>query len=635
MFLELLALLGPDLGDSGEKILRRVARDAPGRLAPAVDEQLAGFALSKYRRGLLAQLTEVYYLDDDPIDFGIPYEGIRRHRARGRWSMPHAAWDLGPFIWLFRSDFQGGVAVLNRLLNHAALIRARTLARPHSESCGHGDIDVGLYQADLNITGRRQLYVGDRHVWTWYRGTGVGPYPCMSALQALERMCDQLIKAGIPIKNLITLLLKGCENLAMVGLVVGILVRHLEATDELLDRYLTEPIIWPLEFWRVGSEDSGLAADSEGIEASERRKWSLREAAMVMVVKAEDERAAVLQDLAGTLIERARRGFGQGYSIDANEEETRGSKDIEQQLATVKGWASYLDRSSFQVHESSDGLRVQATPPEEVAQTLQQRNEELERVAQEHRLRDRYFFKRNEADSKDIEPDELAADLDTGRNLLEVRRSHSGHDRWEVPALVAATALEAYLLHRVAIPDDALTFATDTIIRVSEGEASPQPLEFDGTYFELGADRSAGRVLPLLLMPAAAQLRKAFDEGDGSTTFRRASSAGLKIAQAVVCEARLHLARGLDHLWATPCVQDRPCHHQIGWQIATEMMRDCAFGDWIPETGRRSVILLDDPLSESLANTADDSIRPSRLDAAIRALAPAATAKICVFDRRT
>ena len=34
--LELLALLGPDLGDSGEAILRRVARDAPDRLFPAV-----------------------------------------------------------------------------------------------------------------------------------------------------------------------------------------------------------------------------------------------------------------------------------------------------------------------------------------------------------------------------------------------------------------------------------------------------------------------------------------------------------------------------------------------------------------------------------------------------------------------
>ena len=71
--------------------------------------------------------------------------------------MPHAAWYLGPFMWLFRTDFRGGVAVLNRLLNHAALIRARTLARLHSESHSLGDTDVSQYQADLEIIGTRRL----------------------------------------------------------------------------------------------------------------------------------------------------------------------------------------------------------------------------------------------------------------------------------------------------------------------------------------------------------------------------------------------------------------------------------------------------------------------------------------------
>ena len=37
IFLELLALLGPDLGEDGAKILRRVAQDAPWLLAPALE----------------------------------------------------------------------------------------------------------------------------------------------------------------------------------------------------------------------------------------------------------------------------------------------------------------------------------------------------------------------------------------------------------------------------------------------------------------------------------------------------------------------------------------------------------------------------------------------------------------------
>lgn len=631
VFLELLALLGPDLGEDGEAILLRVARDAPWSLAPAVEEPFTDLAISRYRRGLLAQLTEAYYLDDESYGAGFHDEGIRSHHAQGIWPMPHAAWHFGPFMWLFRTDFRDGVAVLNRLLNHAALVRARTLARLDSGSHGLGNTDVSQYQADLEITGTRRQYVGDEHVWMWYRGTGVGPYPCMSALQALEHICDQLIKADIPIKNLVPLLLDGCENLAMVGLVVGILVRHLEAADDLLDPYFTEPLIWRHEFRRVVNEDNGLAADSEGIEAPERRKWSLCDAAMVIALNAEDERVANLQALAGILVGRARREVEQGYGVDAADEEINGEV-LERQLATVRVWASCLDRGSFEVHEAPDGLHVQATPPEEVVQALQHDNVESERVAEEFRLINRYFYKPNEARTllKANGPDELVVDIGTARMLLDNPPSLGAQGPWDVPALIAAAALEAHLLHRTDIPDDALSFAADTVLRVSEGEASPSPYEFEGTYFELSANRSAARVLPLLLMPAAAQLRNLIGGGSGSATFKRASSAGFKIAQAVASEVRLHLARGLDHLWAAQCVQDGPCHHQVGWQIVTKTMRDCAFGDWIPQTERRSIIMLDEPLAESLTDIADDSILPSRLDASIRALAPAATANICI-----
>ena len=63
--LELLALLGPDLGTDGEAILCRVVRDAPWRLAPALEEPYTGNALANYRPALLAVLAEAYYLDDE------------------------------------------------------------------------------------------------------------------------------------------------------------------------------------------------------------------------------------------------------------------------------------------------------------------------------------------------------------------------------------------------------------------------------------------------------------------------------------------------------------------------------------------------------------------------------------------
>ena len=631
VFLELLALLGPDLGDDGEAVLRRVAQDAPSWLAPAVEELFTGRALASYRHGLLAQLTEAYYLDDEIGGIGLHDDGIRDHHARrsGLFS-PLAAWYRGPFMWLFQTDFRGGVAVLNHLLNHAALIRVRTLAGLDHMGQSLRDVDVNPYQADLNITGTGRMYVGDEHVWIWYRGTGVGPYPCMSALQALERTCDQMIENGAPIGRLVSVLLDGCENLAMVGLVVGLLVRHLERAGNLLDSYFTEPPIWKLEFRRVVDEGSFWAASSDGIEAHERRSWSMREAAMFMVVRADDERATDLRALGATLVERAHRQIEPSQLNEANQEEANSGEAVEQQLAIVRAWASSLDRDRYWAHETPDGLYIQATPPENVVQALKRGNEDLERVQEENRLMFRYCLEPKKACAEAIGPDELTADIASARKLLKSPPSLSFHHPWDVPTLVAAAALEACLLRRVNVPDDALAFAVDTVLRVAEGEASPRPYEFKETYFEEGADRSAARVLPLLLMPTAAHIRAIVDGADGLGTFKRVSAASLNLVQAVANEVRLHLGRGLDHLWAAPCVQDRPCHHQVGWQIASETMRDCAVSGWSPDTGVRSVIVLHEPLAESLANVADESILPFRLDAAIRALAFAASANICV-----
>ena len=629
VFLELLALLGPDLGDDGEAILRRVAQDAPSWLAPAVEELFTARALASYRRGFLAQMIEAYYLDDEADGSGFGDDGIRRHHTRSI-ALPLAAWYRGPFMVLFQTDFRCGVAVLNRLLNHAALIRERTLSRLYHMSQSLKDNDVGSNHAELEITGTRRLYFGDYQVWLWYRGTGVGPYPCISALQALERVCDQLIKSGAPIGRLVSELLDGCENLAMVGLIVGLLVRHIEVADKSLDPYFSEPPIWSYEFRRVVSEHSILAANSEGIEAPERRKWSLRDAAMFAALLATDERAVDLLALGETLVDRARSNFEQQREGDTTGGEGRGSGDMELQLAPVRAWASSLDRNTFRVFETPDGSYIQATPPKEVVQALQRSNDDSERTAEEIRLIARYFINRNDMSAETIEPYELTADIESARKLMEVPPNFSAYHPWDTPALVAAVALEAHVLRRVDLSNGALAFVVNTVVRVSEGETSGRPYDVEESYFEQGADRSAARALPLLLLPSAAPLRAIVDGGDGLQTLKRISAAGLNLAQAIANEVRLHLARGLDYLWATPCVQEGTCHHQAGWQIVTETLRDCALGGWNPDIGQRAIVLLDEPLADSLARTPDDSILPSRLDASIRALAPASIANICV-----
>ena len=627
--LELLALLGPDLGDDGEEILRRVAKDAPSWLAPAVEEFLTGQALAGRQRGLLAELTEAYYLDDEVVGFGFHDEGIRDHQARSFGVVPLAAWYRGPFMSLFQSDFRNGVGMLNRLLNHAARIRVGSLAGLDLGDRQLVSDSLGVYENELDIAGACRLYLGDEHVWRWYRGTGVGPYPCLSALQALERVCDQLIENGVPIGTLVPILLDGCENLATVGLIVGLLVRHLEDAKNLLDPYLTEPLIWNYEFARAVHESSGFAAGSEEHSAPERRNWSLPQAAMFVALQADKKRAAELRTVGEGLVANARRLIGQERDHESMEV-VSGTDCAEQQLGRVRHWASCLDQDRYEVRKAPDHVYLEATPPDDVVQALKGINEDLELATEATRLFVRYHIDSRKESAKAIGHSELAVDLATARKLLQKPPSRDVHNPWDTPALVAAAALEAHLLDGVSLPEEALSFAAEIVLRVGAGEAWPRRFEFEDTFFESGADRSAARVLPLLFLPVAAQLRAVLDEEDGWTTCEYAFHAGVNLARALADEVRLHLARGLDRVWKTPCVGHGRCHHELGWQIATETMRFCVFGDWDPEIGQRSILSLGEPFTESLADTAADSLLVSRLDAAIRALAPAAVAEICV-----
>jgi hypothetical protein len=625
IMVELLALLGPDLAEQGETVLRRVAQDAPSWLGPAVEELLTGRALAAYRRGFLAELTEAYYLDEEEDGSGFHEDGIRDHHARSFGVTPLAAWYRGPFMALFQSDFRNGVTVLNRMLNHAARARARTLAGLDHYGAAIEEAALDAYQTELDISGARRTYVGDGSVWTWYRGTGVGPYPCMSALQALERVCDQLIKLGIPLGDVVAILLDGCENLAMVSLVVGLLVRHLEDADRLLDPYLAEPMVWHQEFGRMVQETSGLAASSEDIVHADRRKWSLREAAMLLVLRADETRAEELRTIGQQLVATARR-----LVLEAVGE---GSDEVDRQLVTVRSWASGLDKATYEAHEAEGGVYIQSRPSADIVQAMQQGNEDLQLAQEATRLMVRYHVRPKQGTPEPLTAEELISDLAVAKELLENPPALSPSGRWDTPTAVAAAALEAHIVRGVELPIESLGFAADLLLRVGSGEPSPRQFDFEESYFEQGDDRSAAHALPLLLLPTAAALRTRLGAADGSLLYSRAASAAFNLARSEIREVRVQLARGLDKLWGAPCASEGPCHHETAFEIAVETMRDCVLGAWDPDTGGRRIDQLSDPVAQTLDNIADKDIHFSRLDAAIRALAPATRAAICISPR--
>jgi hypothetical protein len=160
------------------------------------------------------------------------------------------------------------------------------------------------------------------HLWVSVNGVG---RPAVRANSCGAR-CPDLVSdfnvAQIPflVPNIV----------AVPGLAVGLLVRHLEDAGWLLDRYLTEPDIWHLEFARLTHENSGLGGSSEGIVQPERRRWSLREAGMLLGVHADVTRAEELRAIGGQLVAAARRLVTEALGEDADEE------TVERYLATVR-----------------------------------------------------------------------------------------------------------------------------------------------------------------------------------------------------------------------------------------------------------------------------------------------------------
>jgi hypothetical protein len=622
---EHLALLGPDLGPEGEAILRRIAEDEPHSLDHAVEPIFAGHSLASYDAKLLIDLATAYYIEDDDDDDddefgwsgGIHDEGIRHHRFGGLGS-PLASFTHGPFLSLFRADYRGGVALLNRMLDHAARCRVRILS-----NLRYGeppDEDRAGMKRVLSVAGEPREYVGDGHVWLWYRGTGVGPYPCMSALQALEFVTEEYIRAGVPPHVLTAIMLKGAHSLAMPALALGVLVRHLEVAGEAIDPYLVEPTVWQLEFSRVINDRSGLAARFPELPKPDRRGWSLREVSMMLTLRAEGDRIAQLKVLGERLLAKAAAEVGDDSSPGAREH-----------LAAVRNWATSLDRAAYEVRQEDDRLLIQQAVDPEVEQVLGDTNADLRRTNDAVGLTVRHAHVRdNGRRAPDIEGEALAADIALARELLDDPPQSVGFSA-DGPVAAAASAVELNLTGRAIVADDDLVWSATVLLQVAAGIAEHGNDLFDDSFFSQGADRSAARALPFLLLPAARDLRTALgvhgaDEVDELIELSRA------VSVRGVSEARLAYARALDAVWRAPCDTTHlcgRCHHRIALDLVTESFLDSVVGSWDSAAQRRSVVRLDPPEASSLDALNGDEVYGRRLSPALRAMGAAAISSAC------
>ncbi|MFD7232161.1 trypsin-like peptidase domain-containing protein [Streptomyces sp. NPDC059881] len=641
---EAIATLGADLGTRAEGFLRALAEDGGGFLAPAVESEHVARSMSRTRPELLLSLAEAYYIkkprtggpwysQPDPLD-----EEVRGHtRTYGAFG-PMARWDFGPFFWLLAAKPTETLQMIHRLLGHAAATRVRRVGSFSSGGERSGGALEGL-ELDLPGAGRR-LCVGDEHVWSWYRGTSVGPYPCMSALLAVEQFADYLIdRLGLPMGRVTELLLRDCGNLAMPGLVVGLLVRHLECVGTELDRWLIRPEIWHLEILRVAAEDNlhAQGPDPADITGRDRRRHSFLEAATQMTVAAllagNQERLTVLHDLGDELLRRAGDNvFGEQVGAESST------------LTMIKGRAGRLQAHNYRFVELDDGRTgLHYEPPPEVVAGLAGENAELVRGQQAIRLLMTYAV--NEDRSAPL--DTLAADLELAQTLAADPPLQGSLYPMDPMVGTAAAAMVAHADGHIDLAEDAIDWAAGLLLNAALYPHEDEYASMSSLH-HMGADRSAAIGVPLLLLPIFATVRIDYDAVERAL---------IRCATSLFDEVRCALPLGLARVWSAPCgIVPEPsqrrsslariwsalcgaglkrgrCRHQTAWDAVEAGLRDCQRGPWDQELQRRTIEPLNGPPAEALRAVETDRLLVNRLAGPLMAAADAARSGCCIASR--
>lgn len=633
---ECLALLGADTDEQATGYLRGLASGQPHRLASCVELFDPTMSLAATDLDLLFEMTEAYYFEH-PAASGLNRHnmGIRRHEhTHGGFGVPFAHWSFGPFWRLLPAAPGRALALINRMLDHAADWRAspqRPALRGQPGAEARDASAAPGVQLDIPGIGSRH-FTGGQQVWGWYRGTGVGPYPCMSALMAIERTADQWLQMGTPLPGLVTMLLQDAHNLAMPGLVVGLLARHAEQVAAEADPFLASPAVWQLESARAVME-TGIHAqgrDDPGIPGSDRRNWTMADLAGYLVFNASNHGN---QDRLDALC-------AAGRELAAAAEESLGRPEDRDRhpLTVVRRWASMLDVRNYTPRHDNGNLVWEWQPPADIEAALAASHRDLERHGQVYRLLNTYSLRPDPPYFAVPPPlpsaQALAADAQVARSLAQQPPGPGPQP------LDAATAVAAALL-RAAVEQAGPTIREDlewAVVTVATALAHPLDASgaFQGTVYLTDAGWSAAGAAACLLMPA---LTEPGDEPALVEDDEDLAALGEIFAAAGASpftEVRKLLARSLGPVWSAPCGPgprgSDQCRHVIAWAAVEAGARDVSLGPLDFPAERRVRRQLQGSLTSALTGCPTGDLMLDLLTPPLVSACDAARSASCIAD---
>lgn len=612
-WLECLGLLGSDANEELRQALRAFAQEKAHSLTALVESIDVAHSMSLVDVELLSELATAYYIEErdrSPWSSSYMDDGIRHHQPGGL-REPHAAWYLGPFLFILRADFNRGLALIDAMLDHGARRRVESLDELSSRMEERTPDDVEPQGLDLDLLGLGgRLYVGDAHVWSWYRGSSVGPYPCMSALLALEGMMDAFVQAGASVRQVATRVLASATTLATVGLVFGFLVRHLDNVTDELDDFLSVPEIWHLEIGRVTSERGwGIRGrESEGLVGVPMRSWTPQMVCTQLVVRAMSsaDPAAVdrLKMVGSALLEASGGDAAPAY---------------------IKQWAAALDSNAYSFKQTEEGVLIELDPGEEVTDVLSGERAHTDLLGEMYRLQNRYHLRSITPYRLDVaempSESELASDYATALELQSQLTEEPMDMLRSALAEVAATVI-ASADRGGNVPEGSLAWAIEVLV---DSALNPYSGDFasESSAFPHGSDRTAALMLPISL--------PLVQEGDLRSKVTRAI---VESATSGFGEVRRNAANGLGGLLQAGCAGGAvPCSTHAAAMDAIEAgARRVVMGPW-SSSGRRQIEVIPGDLREALEDAPARDLVPSRLQPVIVAALDALVCAPCLREQ--
>jgi hypothetical protein len=638
---ECLALLGADTDVRVENALRRLAADRPAELAACVERFDAMMSIAATNADLLFELTEAYYIEKSHPGWGMIDFGVRRHRFGPGIGAPFAGSTFGPFWLLLRTAPPRALTLINRMLDHTSRRRVHSAppqADQQPEDTSVAEPDAPGLTLDIPGVGAR-WYVGDDHVWGWYRGTGVGPYAGMSALLAVEQWADQLL-AHLPLRSVMTVLLRDAHNLAMLGLVAGLLIRHAEQVTDEADALLACPGAWEMEFSRAAREGTlhAQGPDLPDTPGRERRRWTLADVASQQVVNArlrgDENRLQALHHMGDDLVEAAAARLPSSGEPKTDQAASGGPPDVTaaagaggetDALLAVRGWASMLDSRNYHLRAESGSVSWEWRAPADIHAAAADGQTDLRRGTEAYRLATTYGLQTVPPYLDQPPPlppaAALASDAAIARDLLTTPPWTGPADKTEAPTAVAASIVRAAAQTFTVGSREDVEWAVITMAEAA--------LNHPGE-----PRRLAAAAAPCLLLPAFTETHDPdvppiLDEKDLTTALPEVLTA---LTTSGSTEVRRIAARSTGPVWAAPCgpgpTGGTGCRHVIAWSAVEAGARDVALQPWTP--AGREYRQLDGPLTTALTNSPAKHLHLDRLGPPLIAACDAARSDCCI-----